>query len=298
MFIPANATALPFDASWGDMQSTASITLRKADQTAPQSTFPWPTFTGQVAPLGAPLIAGQSYVLDASRQCSGTPETAAVPLEVREAAPFPTSLGKLKVVRSGPGQVFTTGSVLVGSCGGYVAGTNAELELTTAPDVEPWSASLSNYELVRERFPLSTPADAGTLGGTVVSTFFRNPGKFVTSALCEGVSEGDASVSDSRRPGQYRVHVRARLPTAEERFVESERIDINLVCPKDTPAGQAESSSSGPTEDAGATTESTKLEEGCNVGSTRGAQSNLVALLMTALAVLLSRARHRKTVRT
>ena len=196
--------------------------------------------------FGPLFEAGREYVLEVTPQCFGPGERPPTLVTFRaeaESAP-PADLGPLTVVRSGPTQV-----PIGGGAGCYEGFDASAVELTLDPShvAPPWRDLLTSYELMVDGSPFAWTMTSGAIGPTAAprGAYFAAPaGAFQAWTPCRAASSSDAGVivvqppgsTTGLSPGKHTVWVRARVPTAEPRVIESERIEVELRCPNQAPA--------------------------------------------------------------
>jgi MYXO-CTERM domain-containing protein len=192
--------------------------------------------SAHVTPIG-PLIEGKTYVAEVTPNCGWAEAEDKVPeqysFRVGPASDAPTSLGALKVVRTGSASVPWGGGT---GCWEDFKAASAELQLDPASLPEAWRELLTEYQLMVDDEPFSWPLTTGGGYGSKEwprGSYIGHPGAFQVWTACGPVPMSPTNLSEipsQATPGKHTVWVRARLPSTQPKFLESERVQVELAC--------------------------------------------------------------------
>ena len=248
-------------------------------------------------PIG-PLSAGMRYVAEATPDCDYRRDAKLFRFQAGAAQEAPRSLGPLRVAHQGATRVPWGGGSL---CWDDIDANAAELELDAMALPEAWRGLLTQYQLMVDGTPFSwrlTIAGGGDALKDAPRGFYGgHPGLFQVWTRCGPWPERVSGAADlgGVEPGLHQVWVRARVPSSEPSYVESERVEVELRCSAseeaDDGADPADDEEESPDQQ---TTPNTG--DGCSLGDQRHRADSVegsVVSLVLALGVLLVRRRRR-----
>jgi hypothetical protein len=237
--------------------------------------------------LDAQLSAGKRYVVEATPSCSfsGEAEPVSIPLEVGPAHEPPSSLGPLRIVRSGRATVPVGGDA---SCYSDYDASLVDLKLDPTHLPEAWRDLLTHYQLMVDGEPFSWRLTIGDLDAfgpkdAARGFFFSQPGTFEAWTPCE-----DSAYLDKLglSPGKHELWVEARVPSSEPTTIASEHVEVDLRCSA-RPAKESSESS----EKDGPSAPTT--DDGCSLAGRAGGESGAASALWIAAALAFGSRRRR-----
>jgi hypothetical protein len=192
------------------------------------------------ASLAGLLVPGASYVAEASTCGDDQTDPVLRTLHFTVAASAsdpPATLGPLRVARSGRSIVGYGGGT---SCFHELVAHAVDLELDEDALPEPWRRLPSDYRLIVDGEPLTWLQTIGTgrwgPEDTARGLYHGAPGPFRAFTECEPSTDSSSETPPAHRPGlapgKHTAWITARVPTAPETIVESERLEIELSCAK------------------------------------------------------------------